>query len=236
MGISRTYPKQAYEFDYQLVDITQESAINTFAKAYEASHGSLFALINCAGMGISGAIEHTTLNEARKIFDINVFGSFMMSKAFIPLLRSSKPSKIINISSVASDLAIPFQTFYSMTKASINAFTKALALELKPFDIGVCAVLPGDTTTGFTKNREKSAILEDENYGNRIRRSVERMEKDEQNGKNPMTVALVVARLLKRNHVPAMKAVGFQYQLFLVLNKFLPRQWVQSILYKLYGN
>lgn len=235
IGVSRKYPKQAYDFKYYLTDISNEKEVLTLAENIKNDYQKIDILINCAGMGVSGAVEHSTLSEVKRIFDVNVFGMFMMSKAFIPLLRGQKHAKIINISSVAGDLSIPFQTFYSMTKASVNAFSSALALELKPFDISVCSVLPGDTQTDFTKNREKPVVIKDDLYQERILRSLNRMEKDEQNGKNPMSVAKVILRLVKRNHLPIQITVGFQYKLFIFLNRILPKKWVQRLIYLLYA-
>jgi short-subunit dehydrogenase len=235
IGISRNYPKQPYAFEYQLVNISKEDEVNSFAQRVEDEYGHIFALINCAGMGISGAVEYTSLSSVHKIFDVNVLGAFLMTKAFIPLMRNHKGTKIINISSVAADIAIPFQTFYSMTKASINAFTKALALELKPFGISVGAIMPGDTATGFTQNREKSDPETHKDYGTRITRSVRRMEKDEQNGKNPITVAKICLKMLNKKHMPLFRTVGLQYKLFVILNRILPQRLIQYILYKMYA-
>ena len=235
IGVSRTYPKQSYEFKYHLADITQETDIDNLVSKITEEYSHVYALINCAGMGISGAVEYTKIEDIKKMYNVNVFGTFLMTKAFIPLLRGVKQAKIINISSVAGDLSIPFQTFYSMTKASINAFSSALALELKPFDISVCSILPGDTQTSFTQNREKSEVITDEFYLDRIKHSIERMEKDEQNGKDPLSVAQMVLKLLKRKRMPSKVTVGFQYKLFVLLNRLLPTRLVQWILYQMYA-
>jgi len=235
IGVSRTYPKQPYAFDYHLLDITKETEVKAFAEKFSEEYGHLHALINCAGMGISGAVEYTTLDSVRKIFEVNVMGTFALTKAMIPHLRNQKNSKIINISSVAGELSIPFQTFYSMTKAAINAFTSALALELRPFGISVAAILPGDTATLFTQNREKAEEVENSVYQDRIIRSVERMEQDEQKGKSPLTVAKVCLRMLRKDRMPLMVTVGFQYKLFVFLNRILPKRWIQYILYKMYS-
>ncbi len=235
IGLSRTLPKLPYAYDYLLADITNEKQVNDITEKIANDYGHVYALINCAGMGISGAVEHTQLTEVQKILNVNIVGAFLMSKAFIPQLRGHKGSKIINISSVAGELTVPFQTFYSMTKSAMNAFTAGLALELKPFGISVGSILPGDTATNFTQNREKSLIETDEFYQDRIKRSIERMEKDELNGKDPMSVAKVVAKLLKKKRLPLMVTVGFQYKLFVFLKRILPTRLAQFILYQLYS-
>ncbi len=90
----------------------------------------------------------------------------------------------MNLSSVAAVAPIPFQTYYSASKAAVNAYTMALANEVRPFGITVCAVQPGDIATGFTSAREKSQAG-DQAYNGRIGRSVARMEHDETAGMSP---------------------------------------------------
>ena len=87
----------------------------------------------------------------------------------------------MNISSVAAVAHIPFQTFYSASKAAVSSYSYALANEVKPYGIHITVVELGDICTGFTKARQKS-ILGDDEYGGRISRSVSQMEHDEQNG------------------------------------------------------
>jgi short-subunit dehydrogenase len=235
IGVSRSIPKQQYSFQYLTADLTKEEDVLSLSNKVKKDYGHIDLLVNCAGMGVSGAVEYSSLSEVKRIFDVNVFGTFLLSDAFIPLLRGSKHAKILNISSVAGVLSIPFQTFYSMTKASVNAFSSALALELKPFDISVCSVLPGDTQTNFTANREKPLVVKDEIYQNRIQDSLLRMEKDEQNGKSPNSVAKVILKLANKKHLPHQVTVGFQYKLFVLLNNILPKRFVQWILYHMYG-
>lgn len=235
IGISRKYPKKAYDFDYFLADVSNEETIKEVVDKITDKYKKIDILINCAGIGISGAIEHTELNEVKDICNINVIGPFLITKTFLPLLRLSNNAKIINIGSVAGELTIPFQTFYSMTKVSIQAFTEGLKMELKPFNIDACTVLPGDTKTDFTANRKPPVVIEDELYKDRIKRSITRMEKDEQNGMSPFSVVKVVNKLIKKKRMPVMVTVGIQYKLFVLLKKILPKWLVNKILYSMYS-
>ncbi|MFP4478932.1 MAG: SDR family oxidoreductase [Candidatus Izemoplasmatales bacterium] len=235
IGISRTYPKFEYGFDYFLCDITDEDKVKEIKQLIEKKYGHIDVLLNSAGMGISGAIENTPLEEVKHIYNINVFGHFLVTKNILPLLRLSKEPKIINISSVASDIALPFQAFYSMTKASIDAFTKALAIEVKPFKIKVCAILPGDIKTGFTKNRLQPYQVENDLYTERAKRSLNRMAKDEENGMHPKKIAKKIEKLIRKKRIPLRTTVGLSYKTIRVLNKLLPEKFVQFFVRKLYG-
>ena len=138
-------------------------------------------LINNAGFGISGAVEFTTTEDAQHQLDVNFFGMVRMNRQVLPVMRRQCYGRIVNLSSVAGAIPIPFQTYYSASKAAINSYTMALANEVKPFGIQVCCVQPGDIRTGFTAAREKNPEGDDI-YGGRIARSVAGMERDEQNG------------------------------------------------------
>jgi len=235
IGLSRSIPKNGFQFTHLVCDITNEDAVKKTVQTISDGNFEIYALINCAGMGISGAVEYTTTPEIQKLFNVNLIGTFQLTKALIPSLRKAPNSKILNIGSVAGALSIPFQAFYCVTKAGINAYTEALRMELWPFGIRVGAILPGDTKTNFTVNREKSPIESDELYHDRIKRSVQRMEHDEMNGKSPMSVAKVCLRLLKRKTVPVFTTVGFTYKLFLFLKRFLPARFLNWVLYQMYG-
>lgn len=235
IGLSRSYPKVPYKFDYVLCDISDESQINNTIAKILVTYPEIYGLINCAGMGISGAIEYTESSDIKTMFDVNLMGTFLLTKALIPALRKVIHSKIINVGSVAGCLTIPFQAYYSVSKAGINAYTEALRMELRPFKIHVGAVLPGDTKTNFTANRQKAAVMTDDLYGSRIQVSIEHMEKDERNGKSPTTVGMTILKLLNRKTVPVYTTVGFSYKLFLFLKRLLPSRLVNWILYQMYA-
>ncbi len=234
IGLSRSIPKKI-TYDYYSVDIANEISVKKTVLAIKEKYGKVDVLINCAGIGISGAIEYTTVDEVKKIFDVNVIGQFITVKHFLPLIRNSKKGKIINIGSVAGELTIPFQTFYSMTKAAIQSFTEGLKMELKPFQIDTCCVLPGDTKTSFTAHRMQPAILEDNLYKDRIKRSIKKMENDEQNGMDPISVVYVVEKLIKKRRMPIKVTVGVQYKLIVLLSKILPGRLTNYILFQLYS-
>lgn len=222
-------------FPIYTCDITNLNAVKTTFKNIEEKYGNIFALINNAGIGISGAIEHTKESDIKKIFDVNVVALINCCREIIPYLRSNAHGKIINISSVAGEIPIPFQACYSATKSAVLNFSMALNLEIKNFNIGVTAVLPGDTKTSFTKSRVKNEVMIDENYKDRIQKSIARMEKDEEHGMHPIAVAKVVYKALNKSKAPVMKTVGFSYKLIAFLAKILPRGLMLKIVKKLYG-
>ncbi|MBI9009744.1 MAG: SDR family NAD(P)-dependent oxidoreductase [Tenericutes bacterium] len=235
IGLSRSYPKGKYDYEYILGDLGDKESIEKAVKEIEKLTDHIDVLINCAGIGISGAIEHTTYEEVNSIFQVNVIGQYYITKLLIPLLRKEGHGKIVNIGSVAGELTIPFQTFYSMSKASMHKFTEGLKMELKPLGIDVCSVLPGDTKTGFTDNRHQPKVVEDDLYKDRIKRSINKMEHDERNGMSPMAVVKLINKVIKKKRMPIQVTVGFSYKFLVILGKFLPKRFVNWILAKMYA-
>lgn len=215
-------------------DITKSEEIQAaFAEVF-SREGRLDLLINNAGMGISGAVEFTELEQARRIFDVNFFGTFLSCREALPYLRQTEGARIINLSSVAAPIAIPFQAFYSATKAAVNSMSLALANEVRPFGIRVSALMPGDVHTGFTSAREKSEAGA-EHYGGVIHKAVSAMEKDELSGMSPEYIAGILYKISQKSRPKALYTAGLKYKFFVFLIKIMPANLVNRLVGKLYG-
>lgn len=231
-GISRSKVHEKNVKSIQADVTSYEELKNAYQEIFDIE-GTIDVLINNAGMGISGSIEDTTAEDANYLYQVNFMGVFNSTKAVLPLMRKSGGGKIFNMSSVAAKLAIPFQAFYSSSKAAINNFSEALAIEVAPFKIKICVLMPGDIKTGFTKNRKKNEFCSD-CYRNRVEKSVAVMENDERNGMDPEAPAKLIARLIRRKNLPLYKTIGFKYKVFVVLHKLLPSKlanWVVGLIY-----
>ena len=214
-------------------DITKEDTVKAAVDRVMAAEGRIDVLVNNAGFGISGAIEFTDTEDAKRLFDADFFGMVNLNRCVIPVMRQAGRGRIVNLSSVAAPIPIPFQAYYSAAKAAVNAYTMALANELRPYGVTVCAVQPGDIKTGFTAAREK-VILGDDVYGGRIERSVQRMEHDEQNGMDPAVAGRFIARVAMKPLVKPLYTIGASYKLFVLLSRILPCRflnWMIGLLY-----
>ncbi len=213
-------------------DVNDPNAVKAAFDEIIRREGRIDAVVNNAGYGIAGAVEHATAESIQKIFDTNLVSLVRISSLAVGYLKETK-GRLVNIGSVAGELPIPFQACYSATKAAVLAFSLALDGEVRRFGVGVTVIQPGDTKTGFTGAR----VIEggEADYGGCIERSVKRMEHDEQNGKSPDTVAKAVQKALERRRPPLKITVGGQYKLFVGLRKVLPTRFVNFILRKLYA-
>ncbi|MBQ2733768.1 MAG: SDR family NAD(P)-dependent oxidoreductase [Clostridia bacterium] len=216
------------------VDVSDGNAVKCAIDAIAEKEGKIDIVIANAGFGISGAAEFTSNEDAKRLLDVNLFGLVNVCKAVIPHMRDSGGGRIIAISSVAAPVPIPFQAWYSVSKAAINTYTQALGNELRPFNISVTAIMPGDIRTGFTEAREK-LHLGDDVYNGRITRSVAVMERDELNGMDPGLAGKYIADIAMRKKVKPLYAIGLKYKFFSVLIRLLPCRLSGRILYEMYA-
>ena len=181
----------------------------------------------------SGAAELTESRDSHAQLELNVFGTDNVTRAVLPHMRAQGGGRIVCMSSIAGIVPIPFQLWYSVSKAAIIAYVLALQNEVRPFGISVCAIMPGDIASGFTDARHKSAAGDDV-YAGRIERSVAVMEHDERTGMTPEYAGSFVAKYaLKKNSRPLV-AMGFAYKGAAVIAKLFPRRlsnWIVGQIY-----
>ena len=218
------------------LDVTNPISIQKAIQQIIEEEGRIDVLINNAGMGISGAIELATEEEMHQQINTNFFGVANMCKAVLPHMRAARQGKIINISSIAGVLAVPFQGFYSASKFAIEGYSEALALEVEPFNIKVCVVEPGDFQTNFTANRNVSALtLSDPDYKEIFQRTMQIIEHEENNGAKPERLAKAICSLVAQKKPPFRTKVGPAEQVFLAkIQAFIPNRLLQFILKTFY--
>lgn len=214
-------------------DVTEPETIVSALKTVMDTEGRIDCLINNAGIGISGPAELEPDQDVDKIIDVNFRGAIDVVKKTIPYLKTSKGT-IVNIGSAGGEFALPFQAYYSATKLGLQAFSIALKNELRPLGVRVACALPGDTKTSFTKNRIKTEVADSE-YGERVKRSVSKMEHDEQNGLDPVKVAHSIYKLSIAKNPPATRTIGVQYKILRFIKRLVPERLLVFILYRMYG-
>lgn len=230
-GLSRrgTVPVDAVGLS---TDVTDEEAVTAAVAKMLDAEGRIDLLVTAAGYGISGPVEFTAAADARRQTDVNFIGTFLCVKAVLPAMRKQQSGTVVCVGSVAGIMSIPYQAFYSAGKAAINSLVLSLRNEVREFGIKVCAVLPGDTVTGFTDAREKS-IAGAEAYP-RCESAVASMEKDERNGMQPEQVAGVICRAACAAHPAPLIIAGGKYKLFNVLFRILPTRLSYAIIGMMY--
>lgn len=217
------------------LDVCSDKSVSDCVNYILQRETSIDILINNAGFGIAGSVEDTSPEESLKQFDTNFFGVLRMCRAVLPKMREQKNGLIINISSVAGLISIPYQSMYSASKYAIEALTEALRIEVKPFGIKVSMVEPGDTKTGFTANRQYTRASSNSAYSAYFTRSLKTMEKDEQNGPPPKLAVDAILKIINSNNPPIRITAGFSYKLLVFLKRLLPSRFVEYVVGKIYS-
>lgn len=213
-------------------DVSNELSVDAAVAQVMSCTDRLDVVISNAGFGISGPVEFTSIEEAQKQFDVNFFGAMRLVKAVLPILRRQCYGRLLFTSSVAADLSIPYQSFYSASKSALNAMALGLANEVREFGIHVSVMMPGDVATGFTNAREKN--IEGSDVYKRLATAVATMEQDERSGMAPIQIARAVYRIATCKHPSPIYIGGAIYGIFCLLNRLLPKRFVNWIVGKIY--
>lgn len=211
---------------------SEQSAHDAIAEVLKQTD-HIDVVISNAGFGISGSVEFTDIKEAEHQMDVNFMGAVRFTQAVLPQLRKQRSGRIIYTSSVAAILAVPYQSFYSASKAAINAMALALANEVREYGISVSVMMPGDVRTGFTDARRKSSAGE-EVYTS-ANKAITTMEHDERGGMQPAQMARLFYHIATCRSPRPQYVGGFSYRILCFLDRILPKRLVNWIEYKVYS-
>jgi short-subunit dehydrogenase len=217
------------------LDVCHQVSVDRAIQYVKEKEGRIDILINCAGFALAGSVEDTTHEEAFMEFNTNFFGSHRVCRSVAPIMRRQGRGLIINISSTAGLISVPFQAFYSASKYALEAITEGLRMELKPYGVRVALIEPGDTKTGFTNSRIYAKAATDSVYKQVFDKSVDRMIRDEQGGPPPVAVVNAVKRMIGSSNPPVRIVAGPINKLLAFLKKILPSRVAEFVVEKLYG-
>lgn len=213
------------------MDVDREDSVNVAIAQLLAAEPRIDVLVHCAGFGIAGAIEDTADDEARAQFETNFFGATRVIRALLPRLRAQGHGLILNVGSLVTQLPVPFQAYYSASKAALECYTEALRFEVAPFGVRVACIEPGNFATGFTAQRRRvRGWTAASPYATRSEASVSWMEQDERNGLPPARFAAQVLRIVERDdrrfrHL----AIAPLERIGLWLRRLLPFAWYERL-------
>ncbi len=195
------------------MDVRKDDDADAGVQEILSREGRLDVVVNNAGFGYSGAVEDTSVEEARAIFETNVFGALRVCQAVLPTMRAQGHGTIINIGSIGGIIGLPYQGLYCATKFALHGMTEALRMEIKGLGLNIHVVLvaPGDIHTDFPANRQTTRATEREGesaYVAHHRRVRAAIEADELNGADPSHVAQVVGKIIRDPSPKARYLVG----------------------------
>ena len=194
-GLSRKSVESAY-FKSIPTDITDNNQVqNAIAEILKTEH-KIDVLINNAGMGMVGAVEDSTKEDITKLFNLNLIGAVQTMTAVMPNMRQNKYGKIINVSSIGSEMGLPFRGFYSASKSALDKVTEAMRYEVTQWNVDVCSLHLGDIKTNIAENRVKTKVSEP--YKSIFDKVYSIMNSHVDDGTEPIDVAIYIENLLNK--------------------------------------
>ena len=235
-GTSRSPEKyKQSKFPILALDVKYEATISETVNTIIDKEGQLDVVINNAGAGITGPIEETPNAEIKNNFDTNFFGPINVIKAVLPQMRKQHAGLIINITSIAGYMGLPYRGVYSASKGALELLTEAFRMEIKDFNIKMTNVAPGDFATNIAAGRYHAPLLDDSPYKKPYGDTLDLMNTHVDNGSNPDMMAKSVYRIINTPNPKVHYKVGEFIQKFsIVLKRILPDKVYEKLLMKHY--
>ncbi|MGX9985337.1 SDR family oxidoreductase [Soonwooa purpurea] len=232
-GLSRKLTESPY-FECIPTDVTDNDAVKSAVAKILEVENKIDVLINNAGMGMVGAVEDSNQEEILKLFNLNLVGSVQMMSAIMPSMRHQKSGQIINISSIGSEMGLPFRGFYSASKAALDKVTEAMRYEVDQWNVQVCSLHLGDIKTNIADNRIKTNVSTP--YQGIFEKVYSLMNAHVDQGNDPQEVAEYIDQLLQKNKWKAHYYFGAFGQKIGVPLKWILPQNIYEHLMKKYNN
>ncbi len=208
----------------------KQSIVNCVAEVIQKS-GRLDIVINNAGVGITGPIEEIPTEEIRNNFETNLFGPIEVMKAVLPQMREQKSGLIINITSIAGYMGLPYRGIYSASKGALELITEALRMEVKSFGIQITNVAPGDFATNIAAGRYHAPVLKGSAYEVPYRNTLKEMDSHVDSGSNPNKMAEAIYAIIQTEKPKVHYKVGaFMQKFSIVLKRILPDTMYEKML------
>lgn len=231
-GTSRN-PERVLNSVFPLValDVRDSNSIRLAVAKIIATTGQLDIVINNAGVGITGPLEEIPMEEMKNNFDTNFFGPIEVMKAALPQMREQKSGLIINVTSIAGYMGLPYRGIYSASKGALELITEALRMEVKSFGIQITNVAPGDFATNIASGRYHAPVIKGSAYEVSYGESLRTMDEHVDGGSNPNEMAEAVYNIIQTPNPNIHYKVGaFMQKLSIVLKRILPDKVYEKML------
>jgi NAD(P)-dependent dehydrogenase (short-subunit alcohol dehydrogenase family) len=177
------------------LDVRYEESVRSCLRRVLDQAGRIDALVNNAGYTLIGALEETSLEEAKQVFETNFFGVLQMNQAVLPKMREQGYGRIANVGSVAGFLPMPYQGIYAASKHALEGYSESLDHEVRLFGVRVSVIEPGFARTNIGQNSQLASqpLAAYDNDRNRI---ITAIRESIAKGEDPVRVASVILEAL----------------------------------------
>jgi NAD(P)-dependent dehydrogenase (short-subunit alcohol dehydrogenase family) len=235
-GTSRkpaSYPTR--NFPLLQLDVREDISVKACVDEIMSRVGRIDVLINNAGVSLSGAVEEASIDEAKHLFETNFFGAMRMVNAVLPVMRTQQSGHIINISSLAGLVGVPYIGLYSASKHALEGYSESLRFEVNHFGIRVSLVEPGDAQTPIADLTPAPAQPIADYDG--VRERVNALHAvNVAKGSSPEVIARAIARLIEQPRSGLRHPITKGLELFIPFaRRFLPYFLIEQNLRDFYG-
>ncbi len=231
-GTSRN-PKKIINSIFPLLtlDVRNTKSIQSAIAKVIATSGRLDILINNAGVGITGPLEEIPTEEIKNNFETNFFGPIEVMKSVLPQMRAQNSGLIINITSIAGYMGLPYRSVYSASKGALELITESLRMEVKSFGIQITNVAPGDFATNIASGRYHAPLINGSAYEIPYGNSLKMMNEHVDSGSNPNEMAEAIYKIIQNPNPRIHYKVGaFMQKFSIVLKRLLPDKVYEKML------
>lgn len=214
------------------VDVTDALKLKFAVESILCEAGHIDVAVLCAGISIISPAELTLEGDIRHVFDVNVMGTVNAIQAVLPGMKKMGAGSIIIVSSIVGGIPLPYISYYSASKAALNALAFSIGMEAKNFGVSVYSVLPGGTRTAFTMKRKRYSNYVGDKRADGIAKCMEKLSHIEQTGMRPEYVAEAIARLIKKRCHAPIKVIGRRYKMYALILRAIPLSLLQYIVRK----
>jgi len=212
--------------DVRNVESIQKAVAEVITKS-----GRVDVVINNAGVGITGPIEEIPTEEIKNNFETNLFGPIEVMKAVLPQMRLQNSGLIINITSIAGYMGLPYRGIYSASKGALELITEALRMEVKSFGIHLTNVAPGDFATNIAAGRYHAPLVKGSAYELPYGNTLKMMDEHVDSGSNPYEMAAAIYKIIQNPNPKVHYKIGVFMQKFsIVLKRILPDTMYERML------
>jgi NAD(P)-dependent dehydrogenase (short-subunit alcohol dehydrogenase family) len=232
-GTTRNLNKNKDFSDFELLelDVRRPETINSALEALLKKEAGLDVLINNAGVGITGPLEETPNDAIHNAFETNFTGPLNMMKAVLPVMRKQGSGLVVNITSIAGKMGLPYRGIYSASKGALDLATEALRLETRDFGISICTLAPGDFKTNIAAGRFHAPLTENSAYHKAYAATLKMIDEDVDRAGDPVAVARKVYKIIQTPAPKVHYKVGsFMQRFSVVLKSLLPGKFYERLL------
>ncbi|MBL6665992.1 SDR family oxidoreductase [Flavobacteriaceae bacterium] len=224
-GTSRDPKKYSFDKSIELLpfDLNQPESAQQLVDELMEKAGRIDVLINNAGAGIIGPVEEIDATVLNSHFSTNLFGPLALIQRVIPVMREQGSGLIINVTSIAGYMGLPFRGIYSASKGALGIASEALRMEVKRFGIDVVTLAPGDYATDIAARRIYSPLKKESPYHDLYKSSLETIDEHVDQGGDPNDFARMVNKIIRlKKRKVHYKSGSFLQKLSLLLKRILP--------------